>query len=68
MPVSATSTINHLEKVRAAGVGDVDLGLEVDAGALEGDGIGVGDVIADDVDLRLVDVHPREARIQRVGQ
>src|SRR5690606_16414241 len=45
----------------AGGVGDVELRLGERPAGLKGDGVDVGDVVADDVEPRLVDVEPGKA-------
>ena len=49
-------------------VGDVELRLEQHSAALEAGGVGVGDVVADDVQRLLVDVQARKAGVQCAGQ
>src|SRR5205085_1516058 len=49
-------------------VGDVELALERDAGGLERGRVDVGDVVADDVEARLIDVQAGEAGEQCAGQ
>ena len=57
----------ELVRAGARAVGDVELGLEQGAAGLEGNRVDVGNVVADDVELRLVDVEPGEAGEECTG-
>jgi hypothetical protein len=67
-PLTRVGAAEVVVRRRPAVVGHVKLRLEQGPAALERDRVDVGDVVADHVEPRLVDVEAREAGEQRAGE